>query len=86
MILLGSFTRNKNKGRGFAFVESELKDLDNSLATSRTNEYGRVDKTAAKFLLAQIYLNAKVYIGIDLMKQQHCLTRLLLAQDIRLQM
>jgi hypothetical protein len=45
MILLGSFTRNKNnKGRGFAFVESELKDLDNSLATSRTNEYGRVDK------------------------------------------
>jgi hypothetical protein len=38
-----------------------LKDLDNSLA-SRTNEYGRVDKTAAKFLLAQIYLNAKVYI------------------------
>jgi hypothetical protein len=42
-----------------------LKDLDNSLATSRTNEYGRVDKTAAKFLLAQIYLNAKVYIGVD---------------------
>jgi hypothetical protein len=35
------------------------------LATSRTNEYGRVDKTAAKFLLAQIYLNAKVYIGVD---------------------
>jgi hypothetical protein len=49
MILLGSFTRNKNKGRGFAFVESELKDLDNSLATSRTNEYGRVDKTALIF-------------------------------------
>jgi hypothetical protein len=65
MILLGSFTRNKKQGRGFAFVESELKDLDNSLATSRTNEYGRVDKTAAKFLLAQIYLNAKVYIGVD---------------------
>jgi hypothetical protein len=65
MILLGSLPGNKNKGRGFAFVESELKDLDNSLATSRTNEYGRVDKTAAKFLLAQIYLNAKVYIGVD---------------------
>jgi hypothetical protein len=65
MILLGSLPGTKNKGRGFAFVESELKDLDNSLATSRTNEYGRVDKTAAKFLLAQIYLNAKVYIGVD---------------------
>jgi hypothetical protein len=49
MILLGSFTRNKKNKGGFAFVESELKDLDNSLATSRTNEYGRVDKTAAKF-------------------------------------
>jgi hypothetical protein len=48
MILLGSLPE-QNKGRGFAFVESELKDLDNSLATSRTNEYGRVDKTAAKF-------------------------------------
>jgi hypothetical protein len=54
MILLGFFT--KNKGRGFAFVESELKDLDNSLATSRTNEYGRVDKTA------------KIFIGSDLFK------------------
>jgi hypothetical protein len=64
MILLGSFTRNKNKGL-FFFVESELKDLDNSLATSRTNEYGRVDKTAKFLLLAQIYLNAKVYIGVD---------------------
>jgi hypothetical protein len=35
------YPEQKNKGRGFAFVESELKDLDNSLATSRTNEYGR---------------------------------------------
>jgi hypothetical protein len=37
------------QGQRFCFFESELKDLDNSLATSRTNEYGRVDKTAAKF-------------------------------------
>jgi hypothetical protein len=56
MILLFSLPE-QNKGRGFAFVESELKDLDNSLATSRTNEYGRVDKTAAKF-----------FIGSDLFK------------------
>jgi hypothetical protein len=27
------YPEQKNKGRGFAFVESELKDLDNSLAT-----------------------------------------------------
>jgi hypothetical protein len=53
----------KTRAEVFAFVESELKDLDSSLAASKTNDYGRVDKTAAKFLLAQIYLNAKVYTG-----------------------
>ncbi|WPR70971.1 RagB/SusD family nutrient uptake outer membrane protein [Flavobacterium sp. NG2] len=55
----------KSRAEVFAYVESELKDLDNSLAPSRTNEYGRVDKAAAKFLLAQIYLNAKVYTGTE---------------------
>jgi len=55
----------KSRAEVFAFVESELKDLDNSLVASKQNEYGRVDKTAAKFLLAQIYLNAKVYTGTD---------------------
>jgi hypothetical protein len=55
----------KSRAEVFAFVESELKDLDKSLVASRANEYGRVDKTAAKFLLAQIYLNAKVYTGTD---------------------
>lgn len=59
------YPEQKTRAEVFAFVESELKDLDNSLADSRTNEYGRIDKTAAKFLLAQIYLNAKVYIGTD---------------------
>ncbi|KOP40146.1 RagB/SusD family nutrient uptake outer membrane protein [Flavobacterium sp. WLB] len=53
----------KSRAEVFAFVESELKDLDNSLVASKANEYGRVDKTAAKFLLAQLYLNAKVYTG-----------------------
>ena len=57
------YPEQKTRAEVFAFVESELKDLDNSLATSKTNEYGRVDKTAAKFLLAQVYLNARVYIG-----------------------
>jgi hypothetical protein len=54
----------KSRAEVFAFVESELKDLDNTLVNSRANEYGRVDKTAAKFLLAQIYLNSKVYTGV----------------------
>lgn len=61
----------KSRSEVFAFVESELKDLDSKLMASRANEYGRIDKTAAKFLLAQIYLNAKVYIGTA--KNAECL-------------
>jgi hypothetical protein len=55
----------KSRAEVFAFVESELKDLDSSLANAKSNEYGRVDKVAAKFLLAQIYLNSKVYTGTE---------------------
>lgn len=55
----------KSRAEVFAFVESELKDLDTSLPNARANEYGRVDKVAAKFLLAQIYLNSKVYTGTE---------------------
>ncbi|WP_026726867.1 RagB/SusD family nutrient uptake outer membrane protein [Flavobacterium denitrificans] len=59
------YPEQKTRAEVFAFVESELKDMDNTLAASKTNEYGRVDKTAAKFLLAQIYLNSKVYTGTE---------------------
>jgi hypothetical protein len=62
----------KSRAEVFAFVESELKDLDSSLKESRGNEYGRIDKTAAKFLLAKIYLNAKVYTGTA--KNTECIT------------
>jgi hypothetical protein len=62
----------KSRAEVFAFVEKELKDLDSSLKASRGNEYGRVDKTAAKFLLAKIYLNAKVYTGTA--KNTECIT------------
>lgn len=59
------YPEQKTRAEVFAFVESELKDLDTSLAAAKSNEYGRVDKVAAKFLLAQIYLNSKVYTGTD---------------------
>ncbi|GEP51597.1 outer membrane protein [Flavobacterium noncentrifugens] len=55
----------KSRAEVFAFVESELQDLTTKLVDSKQNEYGRVDKTAAKFLLAQVYLNAKVYVNAD---------------------
>lgn len=47
----------------FNFIESELQAVDADLVPSQTNEYGRLDKVAAKMLLAKLYLNAEVYTG-----------------------
>ncbi|MCR6722218.1 MAG: RagB/SusD family nutrient uptake outer membrane protein [Chitinophagaceae bacterium] len=47
----------------FNYIESELLELENELATARTAEYGRVDQGAAWALLARMYLNAAVYTG-----------------------
>lgn len=49
----------------FAYIESELKDLEGKLVDAKQNEYGRADKGAAWALLARLYLNAKVYIGTE---------------------
>lgn len=48
----------------FTWLENELKDLENKLQESRPggNDF-RVDKYAAKMLLARLYLNAEVYTG-----------------------
>jgi len=59
------YPEQKSRAEVFAFIESELKDMDAGLVASKANEYGRIDKTAAKFLLAQIYLNSKVYTGTE---------------------
>lgn len=47
----------------FAFVETELLDIQNQLASSGSNEYGRVDQVAAWALLSKLYLNAEVWTG-----------------------
>lgn len=47
----------------FAFIESELLDIENTLVDANQNEYGRADKGVAHMILAKIYLNAEVYIG-----------------------
>ncbi len=51
-----------NRADIFGFVENELIDLETSLPGS--NEYGRVDQTAAKALLSRIYLNSEVWTGV----------------------
>ncbi|KQR94895.1 carbohydrate-binding protein SusD [Chryseobacterium sp. Leaf180] len=45
----------------FAFVESELKDIESKIAP--TNTYGRANKAVVQMLLAKLYLNAEVYTG-----------------------
>jgi hypothetical protein len=49
----------------FDYVESELLALSNDpdFAEPRTNEYGRVDKSAAWGMLSRLYLNAQTYTG-----------------------
>lgn len=47
----------------FNFVESELLNIESTLAAPMANEYARVDQAGAWALLAKLYLNAEVYIG-----------------------
>lgn len=45
----------------YKFIETELIDIANILPN--TNEYGRASKNAANFLLAKLYINAKIFTG-----------------------
>lgn len=49
----------------FNYIEKELKEMEPDLVAARQNEYARADKGAAWFLLAKLYLNAKVYTGTE---------------------
>jgi starch-binding outer membrane protein, SusD/RagB family len=52
-----------NRANLFGYIESELLAIDNDLLPTKTNEYGRADKSCAWMLLAKLYLNAQVYTG-----------------------
>ncbi len=56
----------------FAYVESELKAVETIMLEPRTNVYGRADRAAAWMLLAKLYLNAEVYLGVP--RYGDCLT------------
>ena len=56
----------------FTYVESELLAIEPLMRAPRTNELGRADQGAVWALLAKLYLNAKVYIGVD--KYTECIT------------
>ena len=62
-----------NREELFAFIESELIDIESDLVDAGANEYGRADKGVAYMILAKIYLNAQVYIGED--RYSDCLSQ-----------
>jgi hypothetical protein len=64
------FPRQTNPSELFAYIESELKAIEDKLGAPRF-EYGRADQAAAWTLLAKLYQNAPVYIGQD--KNAECI-------------
>ncbi len=61
---VGSFLpKQGSRAEIFAYVESELKAIENELPSPKQNEFGRADRAAVWTLLAKLYLNAEVYIG-----------------------
>lgn len=61
-----------SKDEIFNFIESELIAIESDLKATGSNEYGRVDETAAQALLSRLYLNAESFIGVD--KYTECIT------------
>jgi len=57
------FPIQTNRNDLFAYLESELLEIENIMSEPGTADYGRADKAAAWMLLAKLYLNADVYIG-----------------------
>lgn len=66
------FPEQKDKSFIFAYVESELKDIESKLLPPHANEYARADQAAAWSVLAKLYLNAEVYLGTP--RYSDCIT------------
>ncbi|MBF0693868.1 MAG: RagB/SusD family nutrient uptake outer membrane protein [Flavobacterium sp.] len=49
----------------FEFIEDELTEIYPELKAPRTNEYPRIDQVAALMLRAKLYMNARVYTGVE---------------------
>lgn len=57
------FPRQIGGNELFEYIESELLEIESTIAPPRGNEYARADRAALWMLLAKLYLNAEVYIG-----------------------
>lgn len=47
----------------FAYLETELKNIEDDLVAPRNGEFGQVDQVCVWMLLSRMYLNAEVYTG-----------------------
>lgn len=62
---LGDIPQQRTRKQIYDYVVSEGEDLATLMKEPGENVYGRVDRTAAWFLLARVYLNAKTWVGED---------------------
>lgn len=63
-IPVGSFRGEEmNRVELFDYVESELLDIMDEMASPRNVDFGRADQGTAMMVLAKMYLNAEVYTG-----------------------
>ncbi len=59
----GTTPQQKSRKDIYNYVVSELEQVATILKEPKTNQYARVDKVAAWFLLSRVYLNANVWGG-----------------------
>lgn len=76
---VGTLPSQKTRKEIFAYVETELLDLEGKLKAPHANEYARVDKAAVYFLLARNYLNAQVYTGTSQYENAYKYAKLVIA-------
>ena len=64
--MLGETPERITRVNLYTWLENELLDIikNSELADRAATEYGRINKTAVKMILAKLYLNAEVYIGM----------------------
>lgn len=62
---IGTIPIQKSRKEIYEYVVSEGEALSTALKEPGKNEYGRVDRVAAWFLLSRVYLNAEAWVGVN---------------------
>ncbi|WP_165043501.1 RagB/SusD family nutrient uptake outer membrane protein [Dysgonomonas sp. ZJ709] len=62
-MVLSTIPHQKSREEIYNFVVSEAETVALELKAPGANQYGRVDRVAAWFLLARVYLNSEVWVG-----------------------